>query len=122
MSDQTAQHIAWLEEEVARCHKRLEIDVMDKVVPYPDGTELWERIAIPMEDRRDEIDGIECRNDTIRLQDEQIERLRAKRDFYRDTLKSVAATIKTIRTRAPNYSIQENLGRIETLIAASVSE
>lgn len=61
------------EEEVARCHARLEIDhhyIMDDTAD--DGLR---RVKIPYDERADQIDGIEARDETIRLQDEQIDML-----------------------------------------------
>ncbi len=57
-------------EEISRCHARLEIEYYfdDKGSPVP----------ISMEERSTAIDGIEARDCTIKLQDENIERLRER--------------------------------------------
>jgi hypothetical protein len=67
---------AELRAEVERCHARLEID--HAFTAGPDDQLVQHEI--PMAERASMPDGIECRDDTIRLQDEQITRLRALLD------------------------------------------
>lgn len=61
--------------EVARCHARLEID--HEYVSDADGNVT--RQEIPHEDRANEPDGIECRDETIRLLERQLRAARAEK-------------------------------------------
>jgi hypothetical protein len=60
--------------EIARCHKRLEIDVYGK---FDDQGELV-AVPIPMEERTRFPDGISCRDETIKILEEQLADLRAQ--------------------------------------------
>lgn len=71
-----------------RCHARLEIDhVYDA---------NGERREIPLAERGNQPDGIYCRDETIRLQDEEIDRLRA-----------VAAEMKAALATVTDYETAE---------------
>lgn len=72
-----------LRAEVERCHARLEIDHAFTVGPDDQPV----RYEIPMAERASMPDGIECRDATIKLQDEQIARLRGLLDEAREGLK-----------------------------------
>jgi hypothetical protein len=72
-------HIASLEAERDRCHARLEIDHHFVMV----GDDKLERREVPLDERAAEIDGIEARDCTIALQDEQIAKLQAALDAAR---------------------------------------
>ena len=60
--------------EIERCHRRLEID---HVYVSRKGGEL-ERQEVPYDDRSRQYDGIGCRDETIKMQDENLDTLRAK--------------------------------------------
>ncbi len=62
------------EKEVKRCHERLEIN---HHFVLGDDNELV-RVEVPMSERADEIDGIECRDATISLLETDIEHARER--------------------------------------------
>lgn len=79
LTDIAATRETDLRAEVERCHARLEID--HAFTAGPDDQLV--RYEIPMAERASMPDGIECRDDTIKLQDEQIDRLRGLLDEAR---------------------------------------
>jgi len=71
------KEIERLRAEVVRCHARLEIDHVFRMPPdAEDGDDLI-REDVPMSERAEMVDGIACRDETIKLQDQQIEKLLA---------------------------------------------
>jgi hypothetical protein len=75
------QRLEAAEAEVERCHKRLEIDHVNHLYINPEtGEEEMATEVIPMAAPADAIDGIECRDDTIRLLEENRKALIASRD------------------------------------------
>jgi hypothetical protein len=60
--------------EIERCHRRLEID---HVYANRKGGKP-ERQEVPYDERSRQYDGIECRDQTIKIQDENLETLRTK--------------------------------------------
>lgn len=78
--DQSAaliEQVKTSELEVERCHRRLEID---RVCKFSELDERTEEVDIPKQERADQIDGIECRDDTIRLLEQNRKALVARRD------------------------------------------
>lgn len=55
-----------LKAEVDRCHARLEIDHYFKMAGADDDLD-FERVDVPMEERSEMVDGIECRDATIHM-------------------------------------------------------
>lgn len=76
------------EKEVERCHARLEID-HHFVMSGNDDDDLV-RVEIPLEDRQHEIDGIECRDATIKMLDDEVSAMAASLAGARRLLKQIA--------------------------------
>lgn len=87
---EAADELSRLRVERDRCHARLEIDHHFVMV----GDDKLERREIPLEDRANEVDGIEARDCTIAIQDEQIARLRGREEEYRKALETALVAMK----------------------------
>ncbi|MDP5216739.1 hypothetical protein Q5Y75_05870 [Ruegeria sp. 2205SS24-7] len=89
-----AQAIEDLRAEVQRCHERLEITHVWRVEfdAEPDDGEDYSLIKteIPYDERATTTDGIECRDCTIQLLEEDIANLRADRAKLREALTEIA--------------------------------
>jgi hypothetical protein len=117
---EAADRIEALEREVKRCHARLEID---HAWTIKDGKKV--RCDIPEHERAAFPDGIECRNETIKLLDQNIATLRANAKKDESRLSEALAALKEIEgivANAPKGSggatslmLRENLARIATL-------
>ncbi len=83
------RNIIALLDEVTRCHARLEIDCIYQTV----GKEFG-KVAVPYAERGSIPDGIECRDETIRLQDEQIKALRTKLDQVEGLLRRAGGALR----------------------------
>jgi hypothetical protein len=103
------QRLEAAEAEVERCHKRLEIDHVWLVAE--DGTPAWKDV-LP-EDRADAIDGIECRDDTIRLLEENRKALVAKRDHWKQIAHDRLVSANQLLDRA--RKAEEALREIATI-------
>jgi Lar family restriction alleviation protein len=78
----TQDEILRLKAEVQRCHERLEID-HEYVMSGNDDDDLM-RVEIPFAERAGQIDGIEARDCTIAILEEQLEKRRAARSLSQD--------------------------------------
>jgi hypothetical protein len=78
----TQAEILRLKAEVQRCHERLEID-HEYVMSGNDDDDLM-RVEIPFAERAGQIDGIEARDCTIAILEEQLEKHRAARSLSQD--------------------------------------
>lgn len=62
---------------IEKLEVRLEIDCYFKFKEeIDDPVDCWEKVIVPKNERKDQIDGIECRDCTIEMQDEFIGSLR----------------------------------------------
>jgi type VI protein secretion system component VasK len=66
-----------LEARVEELEVRLEIDHYYIWDQDPDHLRGWKKILVPKNERKEQIDGIECRDCTIKLQDDHIKNLTA---------------------------------------------
>lgn len=80
-----------LQERIASLEARLEID--SYYVVDPDNPEEWLRKERPVEERDFSYDGISCRDETIKLQDDSIYRAKTKIEWLREENRRLRALL-----------------------------
>ena len=104
---EAADRIAALEAEVARCHARLEITHVGQM--KGDGTADLIRVEVPMAERATMPDGIDARDATIYLLDEDIARLSAS--LVAEVTESEALRAQLTEARVGEDELREALAQ-----------